>query len=573
MGKRRVDDYDDYDEDYADDELNEDDKDFSDNSLILEFSDDGYDDQYDDYVLEDDTDEEEEENSYLSAKISNIRAPSAPPLPINTNTQGKKGKKQFIPRSADILPSKTPLLKVSDDIRCKSVDPERLRELESSMVVFNTKPVVQHKKYQFLEVEPRELVYLGQDTKAPVPTLTCVMMGHVDSGKSSLTARLLLRDNFDDVDHTELHGFLDFTAVESDHGVTTCVKVRDTYLSDGTPVLLLDAPGHQDFVLEAIRGCCLAQTVILVVSVTDTRIMRQTRDHLLVAKALGIDKLIVAINKMDTINWDKTRFDVAVNILRKPLKSFGFSKDRVVFVPTSAWTSGNVTKRHATSFYKGFCLLELLEQLASLQKSQHDCRRSAPVVQIMDHSYFTNTNKYLPFAKVASGILNEREPLIPVGSSNQDQLHKIILHRYTKGLSFATNQLLVLNEVLEEYSVGTQLVLANSEVYSYDPSTLFKAQIMVFPDCSVEPIWIRGSRLSIILSGEQITAEILKIEEIAGFGEGKCIQSGDSATIVIKLAKPWLLVDSKIASNFIVRYKGEIISLGKLICPVKQISI
>lgn len=114
---------------------------------------------------------------------------------------------------------------------------------------------------------------------------------------------------------------------------------------------LLDAPGHKNYVPNMINGAAQADVGILVISARkgefETGFDRggQTREHAMLAKTLGLNKLIVLVNKMDdpTVKWDQARFDEIESKLGPFLKKSGFNmKSDVIFVPASGFTGQNI---------------------------------------------------------------------------------------------------------------------------------------------------------------------------------------------------------------------------------------
>jgi bifunctional enzyme CysN/CysC len=196
--------------------------------------------------------------------------------------------------------------------------------------------------------------------------------GSVDDGKSTLIGRLLYESSgvYDDqlsavrkasvAKNTELDlSFItDGLRAEREQGITIDVAYR--YFS--TPkrkFIVADAPGHEQYTRNMATGASTAELAIILV---DARrgILQQTRRHALIAWLLGIRQIIVAINKMDLVNFDKESFSV----IREDFNKFSstFRNAQIQFIPLSALTGENISRRLGSMpWYQGPTLLELLE--------------------------------------------------------------------------------------------------------------------------------------------------------------------------------------------------------------------
>ncbi|KAF1795844.1 Tr-type G domain, conserved site [Phytophthora cactorum] len=184
----------------------------------------------------------------------------------------------------------------------------------------------------------------------PREHLNVVLIGHVDAGKSTLSGNLLyLMDMVDkrtieryereakqrNRDSWFLAYIMDTGEEERAKGKTVEVG-RAHFETETRRFTILDAPGHKSYVPNMIQGASQADVGILVISARkgefETGFERggQTREHAMLAKTLGINKLIVVINKMDECNWGLERFDECVGKLRPFLRMCGFAVKRDV---------------------------------------------------------------------------------------------------------------------------------------------------------------------------------------------------------------------------------------------------
>ncbi len=204
--------------------------------------------------------------------------------------------------------------------------------------------------------------------------LTC---GSVDSGKSTLIGRMLYDSKLIYDDHLEdlaaisetagtVEGGIDFALLldglqaEREQGITIDVAYR--YFS--TPkrkFIVADAPGHEQYTRNMATGASTAQAAVMVVDVRKG-ILPQTRRHSFIAGLMGVDTVILAVNKMDLVDFDRQAFDRIVTDYR----AFAVKariKD-VLAIPLAALTGDNVAERSAhTPWYEGPVFLEALESI------------------------------------------------------------------------------------------------------------------------------------------------------------------------------------------------------------------
>lgn len=138
-------------------------------------------------------------------------------------------------------------------------------------------------------------------------------------------------------------------------------------------IILLDAPGHKDFIPNMISGAAQADVALMVIDATRGEFESgfdfggQTREHALLVRSLGVSQLAVAINKLDTVSWSQERFDEIVKKLKSFLKQVGFKENDVTFVPCSGLTGQNLiskpTENELLVWYNGPCLLDVIGKL------------------------------------------------------------------------------------------------------------------------------------------------------------------------------------------------------------------
>ncbi len=203
--------------------------------------------------------------------------------------------------------------------------------------------------------------------------LRLATVGSVDDGKSTLIGRLLVdtRQLFDDqldavaaaserrgVGDLDLSFVTDGLRAEREQGITIDVAYR--YASTPTrKFIIADCPGHVQYTRNMATGASTADLALVVLNVADG-LKEQTRRHLCIAALLGVRTAIVAVNKMDTVDWSEAAFRQVLADLQPLTDQLGF--ESVVAIPVSALKGENVVERSSQlEWYDGPTVLQALE--------------------------------------------------------------------------------------------------------------------------------------------------------------------------------------------------------------------
>lgn len=213
----------------------------------------------------------------------------------------------------------------------------------------------------------------AQESKGLLRFITC---GSVDDGKSTLIGRLLYESKqiFDDqlatlsLDSERVGtqgGNLDFALLtdglqaEREQGITIDVAYR-FFSTDRRTFIVADTPGHEQYTRNMVTGASTADLAIVLI---DARkgVLTQTRRHSFLVHLLGITNVIVAVNKIDLVDYDSTIFQDIETSYREFSQEFGFTN--LSFVPVSALNGDNITTASAAMpWYQGPTLLSILEE-------------------------------------------------------------------------------------------------------------------------------------------------------------------------------------------------------------------
>lgn len=230
--------------------------------------------------------------------------------------------------------------------------------------------------------------YDYQDYSESKHHLNLIIVGHVDSGKSTLTGHLLyllkqlddktMHRNEKDSSQSGKGSFkfawaLDETKEERERGITIDIAYK-TIRTRSKLITILDAPGHRDFIPNMINGASQADAAILVIDSVVNAFEAgfekggQTREHAYLIKALGVSQVVIALNKLDTVGWSFERYSMLKEILMDYLTSLGFEEQNLFFVPISAFLGVNIIdSKHDVKqlhWYVGPCLVDIVDKLA-----------------------------------------------------------------------------------------------------------------------------------------------------------------------------------------------------------------
>jgi len=216
--------------------------------------------------------------------------------------------------------------------------------------------------------------------------LNLVVIGHVDSGKSTSTGHLIYKCG--GIDARTIEKFekealemgkssfkyawvLDKLKAERERGITIDIALWK-FESTKRIFTIIDAPGHRDFIKNMITGTSQADAAVLMIASgrgefeagfsTDG----QTREHALLAQTMGVKEMVVAINKMDDPStlYSQARYEEIKAELTTYLKKVGYNPAKIEFIPISGWVGDNMIERSENMpWYKGPILLDALDNI------------------------------------------------------------------------------------------------------------------------------------------------------------------------------------------------------------------
>lgn len=272
---------------------------------------------------------------------------------------------------------------------------------------------------------------------AEKPHLNLVFIGHVDHGKSTTVGRLLLdsgtiephiiekyRKEAEEKGKAsfEFAWVMDGLKEERERGLTIDVAHKKFY-SDKYYFTIIDAPGHRDFVKNMITGTSQADAAVLVVAAPEG-VMAQTKEHVFLARTLGVNQMIIAVNKMDATKpeYSMDRYEEVKKDVDKLLKSVGYRDEQVKFVPISAFKGDNVFNK-SDNIKFDITLIDALNALRMPAKATDKPLR-LPVQDV----YSITGIGTVPVGRVETGVLKSDTKIVFMPSNKVGEVKSIEMH-------------------------------------------------------------------------------------------------------------------------------------------------
>jgi elongation factor 1-alpha len=253
--------------------------------------------------------------------------------------------------------------------------------------------------------------------------INIVVIGHVDSGKSTTTGHLIYKCG--GIDKRTIEKFekeakemgkasfkyawvLDKLKAERERGITIDIALWK-FESPKYYFTIIDAPGHRDFIKNMITGTSQADCAVLIIAAGQGEFEAgiskngQTREHALLAYTLGVKQMIVAINKMDdkSVNFAESRYKEIMTETSTFLKKIGYNPEKIPFIPISGWNGDNMLEKSENmGWWKGPTLLEALDSLTEPKRPSEK-----PLRLPLQAVYKIGGIGTVPTGRVETGIL------------------------------------------------------------------------------------------------------------------------------------------------------------------------
>ncbi len=272
---------------------------------------------------------------------------------------------------------------------------------------------------------------------AEKPHMNLAVIGHIDHGKSTLVGRLMYETGAVPAHVIEkfkaeakekgkesfaFAWVMDSLKEERERGITIDIAHK-RFDTDKFYFTIVDCPGHRDFVKNMITGASQADAAILVVAAPDG-VMDQTKEHVFLSRTLGINQLIIAVNKMDSSKYSEERYNEVKKEVSQLLGMVGFKASEIPFIPTSAFAGDNISKpSENTPWYKGPSILKALDELNVPEKPD-----KLPLRIPVQDAYTISGIGTVPVGRVETGIMKKGENVVFMPSGVGGEVKSIEMH-------------------------------------------------------------------------------------------------------------------------------------------------
>jgi len=387
------------------------------------------------------------------------------------------------------------------------------------------------------------------------PHVNVGTIGHVDHGKTTLTAAMLaVGKAMGNVSQDKKVEDLDKAPESKARGITIATAHVE-YETEKRHYAHVDCPGHADYVKNMITGAAQMDGAILVVSATDGP-MPQTREHILLARQVGVPSIVVFLNKCDMVE-DKELIDLVEEEVRDLLKKYQFPGDTTPIVRGSALQALNNPEDPTLSGP----VRELFKQLDEyIPQPERDTDK--PFLMPVEDVFSIEGRGTVVTGRIERGTinLNDEVEIVGLGDTRKTVVTGIEMFnkQLDKGMAGDNAGLLLRGTKKEEIERG--MVLA--KVGSIKPHTEFEAQIYALTkeEGGRHKPFFKGYKPQFYIRTTDVTGEI---ELPAGV---EMVMPGDTQNCVVKLISPVALEDSM---RFAIREGGRTVGAGAVVKIIK----
>jgi len=381
------------------------------------------------------------------------------------------------------------------------------------------------------------------------PHINVGTIGHVDHGKTTLTAAIMMVLKLKGlIDKAETIDQIDNAPEEKARGITIALH-HSEYQTDKRHYAHIDAPGHADYIKNMITGAAQMDGAILVVSATDGP-MPQTREHILLARQVGVPAIIVFLNKTDQVD-DPELINLVENEIRELLKKYNFPGDEIPIIKGSALKALEVKSADEEAAKPILDLLKALDEYIPEPAREID----KPFLMPIEDIFSIEGRGTVVTGRAERGIIKLNEEMEVIGLRPTQKTVVTGIEMFNKFLDegrAGDNVGILLRGLKKEDTERGQVIAKPGSV---TPHTEFESEVYILTkeEGGRHTPFFKGYKPQFYIRTTDVTGEVILPEGI------EMVMPGDTVNLTIKLIAPVALEEKQ---RFAIREGGKTVGAG-----------
>ena len=377
------------------------------------------------------------------------------------------------------------------------------------------------------------------------PHVNIGTIGHVDHGKTTLTAAIskVLHDKYPDLNEESPFDSIDKAPEEKQRGITINIAHIE-YETEKRHYAHVDAPGHADYIKNMITGAAQVDGAVLVIAATDGP-MPQTREHVLLAKQVGVPKIVVFLNKMDMA--DEEMVELIEEEVRELLEKNGFDKDAPII-------KGSALKALEGEEKYEDAIMELVDAMDSyIPEPARDMDK--PFIMPIEDVFSIKGRGTVATGRIEQGVvkLNDEVEIVGLKPTQKSVVTGIEAFKKSLDQGQAGDNAGVLLRGIERSDIERGQVLAKPGTIT--PHTEFEAEVYILKkeEGGRHTPFSKGYKPQFYFRTTDVTGEV----ELPA--DKEMVMPGDTVTFKVKLLAP---IAMEQGLNFAIREGGRTVGAG-----------
>jgi len=421
--------------------------------------------------------------------------------------------------------------------------------------------------------------------------LNLVFIGHVDAGKSTLSGQILLKTGLVDMRTVAKYekeakqknreswwiAYIMDTSEEERAKGKTVECGRAHFETENKRYTILDAPGHKNYVPHMISGAAQADVACLVISARKGEFEAgfdrggQTREHAQLAHTLGIKRLLVVLNKMDCVDWDKGRYHEIMGTLQPFLRKTGYKVKDIEVIPVSGQNGINIKERFddgVCDWYKGPSLLEAFDKLKKVKRD----KKSALRIPVMDR--YKDMGCIMAIGKVEANKVYVGDKVRVMPSGAIADVHRLRVDEDEVQMAGTGENVVVGLKGITDADLHGGYILCAVDSYTPKASTV-ECQVQLLDLLPHKPLFSVGYSAVFHSHNLEVECECLSIPHVIQKKTGKksrkppkFLKGGDPGIVRFRLDHASCVEtydDYPQLGRFTLRDEGKTVALGKVL--------